>query len=301
MTPRSYQGVVVDLCGGCGSVYLDPGEAAATGIDEATLFGRDARPAGPSARKCPCGRAAMTRFAVDMGGRTLEIDRSSCCGGVFLDAGEHGTLVKRTMALAGGTGERSCPRCNGSFEAFVRDGIEVDTCVACKAVFLDVGDLGAKGIDVTALFGIGPESAREIGPSTVTCPVHAKPMIKLEITLFEKRWEIERAPCGGVFLDGGEQNPFAAAARKAKMAWGDQEFAAGRSATDEEALMEAQKANALIGHRMAVDSAIQAAEERERRRREMISRLEGRRRRRGGIAGVIFDVIVEDDDWDDDW
>ena len=146
------------------------------------------------------------------------------------------------------------------------------------------------------MFGIGPESAREIGPSSVTCPIHAKPMIKLEITLFEQRWEIERAPCGGVFLDGGEQNPFAAAARKAKMAWGDQEFAAGRSATDEEALREAQKANALIGHRMAVDSAIQAAEERERRRREI---LEGRRRR-GGVAGVIFDVII-DDDWDDDW
>ena len=294
MTPRSYQGVVVDLCSGCGSVYLDPGEAAATGIDEATLFGREARPAGPSARACPCGRAAMTKFAIDVGERTLEIERSSCCGGVFLDAGEHGALVKRTLALtATTTSERRCPRCNGAFDAFVQDGIEVDTCTSCKAVFLDLGDLAAKGVDVTALFGVGPESARELGPSATLCPIHGKAMVKLEITLFEQSWEIERAGCGGVFLDAGEQNPFFAAARKAKMAWGDQEFAAGRSSMDEKAMLEAQKANALIGQRMAVDAAVEAAKERERRRE--------RRMRRGGrvgIAGLVFDIIVDDDD---DW
>lgn len=296
MAPRSYRGVVVDLCSKCGSVYLDPGEAAGTGIDEATLFGRDARPAGPSSRKCPCGRSNMTRFAIDVGGKTLEIDRSSCCGGVFLDAGEHGALVKRTVELTDGTSDRKCPRCNGTFDAFVQDGIEIDTCVDCKAVFLDPGDLGAKGIDVSALFGIGPESARELGPSSVMCPIHSVTMIKLEITLLEKKWEIERAPCGGVFLDGDELSPFAAAARKAKMAWGDQEFHAGRSSVDEQAMIEAQKANALIGQRMAVDSAIQAQQERERRRREM---MDGRRRRGGGgVVGLVFDVIVDtDDDW----
>lgn len=296
MTPRSYQGVVVDLCGGCGSVYLDPGEAAATGIDEASLFGRDARPAGPSSRKCPCGRSNMTRFAIDLGGRTLEIDRSSCCGGVFLDAGEHGALVKRTADLTSGQSDRKCPRCSGAFDAFVHDGIEIDTCTECNAVFLDPGDLGAKGIDVSALFGIGPESAREIGPSAVMCPVHSQVMIKLEITLLEQKWEIERAPCGGVFLDGGELNPFAAAARKAKMAWGDQEFHAGRSSVDEKAMIEAQKANALIGQRMAVDAAIQAQEERERRRREMMERHR-RRHGGGGVVGLVFDIVESGDDW----
>lgn len=296
MTPRSYQGVVVDLCSRCGSVYLDPGEAHQTGIDEATLFGRDARPAGPSSRRCPCGQANMTRFAVNVGNGTIEIDRSSCCGGVFLDAGEHGALVKRTAALTNvQSSTRGCPRCSQPLSS--GDGVE--SCASCKAMFLDPKVLAAKGVDVSALFAIGPESARELGPSSLACPLHAQVMVRLEITLFEQCWEIERAPCcGGVFLDAGEQTPFEAAARRAKMAWGDQEFAAGRSSMDEQAMIEAQKANALIGQRMATDAAIEAAKERERRMQQM---MEGRRRRgMGGVAGLVFDIVV-DSSWDDDW
>ena len=227
----------------------------------------------------------MTRFMVDLGdGRSLEIDRSSCCGGVFLDAGEHQALVERTRRLTGPqSSERKCPQCSSPFRASMENGVEIDTCVTCGGVWLESADLQEKGFDVAILFGAAPELLREVGPSPRNCPVHGTPMTSYAFTILGDEWEIERATCcGGVFLDATEQEVFTRVARKVAAAHADRKFAAGESMMTD-----------------SVHAAFLDMRSREVERKKQREAKVGKMKVRQGIAAVVS--VIASSDWDDDY
>lgn len=122
--------------------------------------------------------------------------------------------------------DRACPRCGEPMQADREGGVELDLCPACGATFLDLGDIDARGVDIGVLFGMGPEAAVARGASELLCPRCQKPMSVFDVPTIAGPLEVERAPCcGGLFLDGGEQEPFVCAARRAANEAGDRAFA----------------------------------------------------------------------------
>lgn len=301
MVLRPLRNVEVDECFRCKGVFLDVEGIDATGLSTDQLFGRGSRPVGGSDRACPCGKGArMTRFQVGEGEGAVVIERSPCCGGVFLDAGEHELLRSAVGALgaaalpaprvpepmAPGSGERSCPRCRTRYGRFRENGVEIDRCDQCASIFLDPGEVEVRGIDVAAVFGVGPEAAIEVGPSALQCPAHGQPMITMQVQGFAGPIEIERtACCGGLYFDGGEYDLFARAARRATTLWADREFAATGQVADPKALAQAvgegAQAASIQAMRAAADRVVVRMADEERRRRR-------RRRRMGPFS---------DDEW----
>jgi Zn-finger nucleic acid-binding protein len=240
MVVRSMSGAEVDECFHCKGIFLDAGEADATGLETTELFGLGSRPAGGSDRICPCGSGTrMTRFQVGEGEGAVIIERSPCCGGVFLDTGEHELLrcalgafgsaalpppsTPQPMAAAA---ERRCPRCRSAYGRFHDGAIEIDRCGECSSIFLDPGEVERRGVDVAAVFGVGPEAAIEVGPSELGCPVHGQPMVTVHVQGFAGAVEIERTTCcGGLYFDGGEYDAFVRAARRATTLWADRKYA----------------------------------------------------------------------------
>lgn len=316
--------VEVDLCPHCEGVFLDPGEAEAQGIDTAALFGAragSARGGAPSERKCPAHGRPMLSYAIDTAGGVIEIERSACCGGVYLDAGEHAGLAQAARHAAafgdalgrdsGAGGDesaesgvirtasgtvfaapphlaapkqagdpnyrqaafatvcrgvvatataaakpsrawtatelaasqptgRTCPRCGGAYRAARASRVEIDTCPSCGSMFLDLGEADVENIHTAALFGAGPEAARAVGPSELSCPACQKAMTAYVVTWLTGEIEVDRAECcGGLFLDGGEHDPVRRAARRALSLDADRAFAEGGYVVDEKAMNRA--------------------------------------------------------------
>lgn len=249
-------GAEVDECFHCRGIFLDAGETDATGLDTTELFGLGSRPAGSSDRVCPCGSGSrMTRFQVGEGERAVVVERSPCCGGVFLDAGEHELLrsalgafgsaalppasTPESMAPAEST-DRRCSRCQKPYARFYENGVEIDRCEGCGSIFLDSGEVKARGVDVAAVFGVGPEAAIEVGPSELRCPVHGQPMVTMQVQVFAGALEIERTRCcGGLYFDGGEYDAFVRAARRATTLWADRKYAESGQVADPAKLAQA--------------------------------------------------------------
>jgi Zn-finger nucleic acid-binding protein len=86
------QGVEIDVCPACSSLFLDGGELEQRGIDLRGVFGEGPEAAtvkGPSTLACPAHGKPMARVHVRWIGGTLEVDRADdCCGGMFFDDGE---------------------------------------------------------------------------------------------------------------------------------------------------------------------------------------------------------------------
>ena len=85
------RGVELDLCPGCGGMFLEPGEPKLIGVDTRALFGPSvhaARDLGLSSRRCPAHGEAMRRYAAALPRGEVEVERAECCGGVLLDAEE---------------------------------------------------------------------------------------------------------------------------------------------------------------------------------------------------------------------
>ncbi len=301
MVLRQLRHVEVDQCFRCEGVFLEAAEVDATGLETTELFGLGSRPAGSSDRVCPCGSGSrMTSFQVGEGERAVIIERSPCCGGVFLDAGEH-ELLRSALGAFGaaalppastpqpmkGAAERRCPRCRTNYGRFTEGGIEIDRCGECASIFLDPGEVEQRGVDVAAVFGVGPEAAIEIGPSALSCPAHGEPMVTMQVQGFAGPIEIERtACCGGLYFDGGEYDLFARAARRATTLWADREFADKGQVADPtrlaRAVGEGAHAASIQAMRDAADRVVVRMADEERRRR--------RARRRRGMG-------MFDDEW----
>ncbi|GEM_PF-1497413 len=263
----------VDQCFHCGALYLDAGETDLTGLPSDELFGRRARPLGASERRCPCGARPMTRFGVRAGDAEVEVERSACCGGVFLDHGEHELLLAALPALDSAaesaapftthapTEARPCPRCREAMGVEREGAVAIDVCPSCGGLFLDPGEVEARGVDVSAVFGVGPEAAWEKGPSELPCPAHGTAMVTFVVHHFAGVMEIERAPCcGGLYFDGGEYDLFTRAARQAKVQWADRKYAAEGQVADptklRAAIADGAQAAGVAAMRTAADRAV---------------------------------------------
>lgn len=166
---------------------------------------------------------------------------------------------------------RSCPRCGETYRMDRSGGVEVDVCAKCGSMFLDLGETDARGIDTAALFSVGPEAAVELGPSELACPACDEPMTALQVTSIAGVIEVDRASCcGGLFLDGGEYDPFVRATRRARASAADRVFARDGQVVSEAAMIKAMAGGmAEIGAhfvRGRVDRMMQRMVETNRRR-----------------------------------
>lgn len=103
--------VEIDVCPGCGSLFLDAGEADARGVDVRGIFGTGPEAStvqGPSTLRCPAHDTPMTRVQVKWIGGLFEIERADdCCGGLFFDDGEWEVFVRAARVALSSFAERS--------------------------------------------------------------------------------------------------------------------------------------------------------------------------------------------------
>lgn len=132
-------------------------------------------------------------------------------------------VTKLDAAPVASESERRCPRCRAPFDTSKADGVEIDVCPGCSALFLDGGEVEHRGVDLRGVFGDGPEAASAKGPSTLACPVHGEPMVRIHVAWVGGLIEVERADgcCGGMFFDDGEWDIFVRASRAALSHYAD--------------------------------------------------------------------------------
>ena len=101
MKVRWLHDVEIDFCAECEGIYLDAGEAEAHGAETEPLFSDSrTRSLGPSQRLCPAHGKPMVTYAIAGLAGELQIERSECCGGIFLDAGEEESLGRMARVIA---------------------------------------------------------------------------------------------------------------------------------------------------------------------------------------------------------
>lgn len=224
----------------CGGVFLDPGEQgelAAAAAHAARIAGRAVGPR-PTRQVEPAGQVTTSTGAVfalppEQGGALGGVMR-----GVLAHTGKPADLPS-DLDPREPTGRR-CPRCNGEYRADRNGGVEIDVCTGCGSLFFDAGEIDARGIDTAALFGQGPEAAQAGGPSELSCPACNVPMEVVRITTLAGILEVDRARCcGGFFLDGGEHDAFARAARVASQEEAERRFLRDGSVAGEAAVQAA--------------------------------------------------------------
>ncbi|RLB46961.1 MAG: hypothetical protein DRJ42_26515, partial [Deltaproteobacteria bacterium] len=103
MTTARLVGVGYDACPNCGSVFIAPEDAAAKDVDVGVIFGGgpgSGNALGRSGRLCPLHGQPMTSYRVIAPTGALTVERSDCCGGVFLDPGEDSPLLAAAQRAA---------------------------------------------------------------------------------------------------------------------------------------------------------------------------------------------------------
>lgn len=78
----------------------------------------------------------------------VRLDRCPACGGLWLDFGKLQAVTGRELEpeLLGGHTSRRCPFCRITLApASLPGGVPVETCTACRGVYLDAGELSAMG------------------------------------------------------------------------------------------------------------------------------------------------------------
>lgn len=98
---------------------------------------------------CPKCWVKMEQKKVKVIGPDITIDECPKCHGIYLDSGELKKLIKDKklsdyLTKDIGTQSKSelvCPRCGGLMDIEKADDIEVDVCLSCHGVWLDVGEL----------------------------------------------------------------------------------------------------------------------------------------------------------------
>lgn len=104
-----------------------------------------------------CIKCKQGMFKAKMQG--VLVDKCNICGGVWLDGGEldmikyndskddstllkeaRGEVLEEKMRLI--VTEGLCPKCQKQrINTYVRSGVEIDQCPACKGIFFDYGEL----------------------------------------------------------------------------------------------------------------------------------------------------------------
>ena len=95
MRAEAHEGIELDRCGACGGLFFDSGELEAIlGRLAGQRLDRSPMPANGAmdAQAASCPRCEKPMVAEPGPRNDLHIDRCGTCGGVFLDAGELGTL-----------------------------------------------------------------------------------------------------------------------------------------------------------------------------------------------------------------
>jgi Zn-finger nucleic acid-binding protein len=85
----------------------------------------------------------------------VELDRCTFCLGLWFDGGELSQVLGKEMSPAMTPGmktNRSCPECRAPMAPAELGGLRVETCVICKGIYLDRGELvalnGGKAVEV---------------------------------------------------------------------------------------------------------------------------------------------------------
>lgn len=210
----------------CGGVFLDPGEQGAlaqAAAHASRLAGAARWRLPPAASPDPSGAVTTDTGAVF----ALPPEHGGALGGVLrgaLSSAGAPAAPPAELDPSEATG-RHCPRCRNPYRADRAGGVEIDVCDGCGSIFFDLGELASRHIDTAALFGQGPEAAQHAGPSELACPACHTPMEVLRVTTLAGVLEVDRAACcGGLFLDGGEEDAFARAARVANQDAAERQF-----------------------------------------------------------------------------
>lgn len=98
---------------------------------------------------CPRCWVEAERKEVKGFGLPVIIDVCPKCGGIWLDTGELGKLLKDrklTDYLTKHIGTQSksklvCPRCGGLMDLEMAEDVEIDVCLSCNGAWLDRGEL----------------------------------------------------------------------------------------------------------------------------------------------------------------
>lgn len=240
----------------CGGVFFEPGEESAL----AAAVRAAATTTGPTREEL-----VAKGFVPPPDLRPSVVPRPSITSGLAgLAQGLGAASVTRLDAPPTmDESTRRCPRCHAPFSVSRMGDVEVDVCPACSSIFLDAGEVEQRGVDLRGVFGDGPEAAAVKGPSTLTCPAHGKPMVRVHVRWIGGALEVDRADdcCGGMFFDEGEWEVFERAARVALSEYAERvhrttgEFAGERAIMKEISAAGAQIEAAVV--RGAVDRAIQ--------------------------------------------
>lgn len=267
-------GVSLDVCARCAGVFYDADETA-------DLKPLDGHELGPSERSCPAHRQPMTSVRLEGG---IEIDKASCCGGVFLDAGE----ISEMTAI--GPDEERCPECQQVLSEGRIHGVSVHVCEPCASFFYERGEAADAAIDTEALFATAPWGA-PVGGMGGPCPQCQVPMVNYRPELMGQAFDVAFARCcGGVWVAKQRDALLRGAARRAVMMRADIQFATGdtvqtsralrTTASEDEAAQEASRVHDRAMQRIDHAVLLQAVKKSQRdyRDRSSVFDLDARRR-----------------------
>lgn len=241
MNVMDVHGTEIDSCAKCAGVFLDADEGSVINVDAGMLFGFGARPVGKSRRVCPDHDKPMMTFRVKTpGGEDIELERSECCGGIYLDAGEGYAMAQepsKPLKSTDRAAKLACPSCSASLTLRSFHEVTVDECVACSTMFLGPGEAELSNIDTEALFAEAPWAAPKEGPSELACPECDTAMDLYKPGLLGTSVDVHFAKCcGGVWMKRTDENAVRAASRFAIGERADGQYAAGE---------EVQQGNAM--------------------------------------------------------
>jgi len=299
MALRSAQDAEFDFCERCEGVFLDAKKGYVAGLEVSLFLSFSARSGGTSTRLCPDHGEAMALFIVETHAGTLTIERTPCCGGVFLDAGEATALIGGAQAAAAQAGAaqvappqaaarpavgKTCPRCQAALGQATLQNIEIDECATCASIFFDAGEPEKAGIDTEALFGGGAWSAQAIGPDGA-CPSCHVPMqrYQAEMAMGPPVQASFAACCGGVWVARSAEQRLRAAARRAVSDRADQQFMSGD-------LVERTLAQRTPEELQASKAALQRHDQAMHRDRQLAAVEQERTERRNARIGGALDI-----------
>ncbi|MFT5355255.1 MAG: Zn-finger nucleic acid-binding protein [Polyangiales bacterium] len=235
MKMMDVHGTEIDSCPKCAGVFLDAHEGGVINVDTGMLFGFGARPVGKSERLCPDHNVAMMTFrvATPSSDEDINIERSECCGGVYLDAGEGYAMAQgapaRPLKPADRPEKLACPACSATLTLQPFHEVTVDECTACASMFLGPGEAELSNIDTEALFDDAPWAAPKEGPSNLSCPECDKAMVFYKPGLLGASVDVHSAECcGGVWMKRADEVVVRSASRFAVGERADAQFMAGK-------------------------------------------------------------------------
>ncbi len=114
---------------------------------------------------CPRCGLPLKEETVKKLGPDVVVDVCHQCGGTWYDRGELAkTITDRRLAdrlteepIRGSMSQMKCPRCQGRMRVRHEWGVEVDVCISCEGVWLDLGE--KEVLEAEALAEAGDEDA----------------------------------------------------------------------------------------------------------------------------------------------